>query len=109
MNAFALAAVLFASSWTQAQSAVADKSEAIELAPKLDRAKGRKTSGYKACRKDIARLCKGVRPGQERLAQCLFRRFERLSAACTAFADHAGPERRLASLPDIDRGSEIRR
>lgn len=62
-----------------------------------------RSKGVEACRKDIAKFCKVIKPGEGRLGDCLYAHFKALSPACRRFARHGGPGHELESLRDLDK------
>lgn len=62
-----------------------------------------RSKGVDSCRKDIAKFCKQVKPGEGRVGNCLHAHFKALSKACRRFATHGGSGHELESLRDIDK------
>lgn len=62
-------------------------------APKTDDkpAAAAESTGAKACRADIKRFCKDVKPGEGRVGACLKANVKKLSKACRRWAAHGGP------------------
>ena len=65
-------------------------------------AKSSAAKGLKACRKDISKYCKDVRPGEGRVGKCLFDRLNDLSKSCKKYAAHGGPGHEIESLGELD-------
>ncbi|MFI5351104.1 MAG: cysteine rich repeat-containing protein [Elusimicrobiota bacterium] len=86
------------------------KQQAPEASAKQDAAKdkartvaGGASKGIKACRVDLDRWCKDVKPGEGRLGACLMVHEKDLSKKCRRWTEHGGKAHASeALLKDLD-------
>lgn len=62
----------------------------------------KEATAVKACKNDIKKFCKDVKPGEGRLGGCLYAKLPKLSHTCKVFAGHAGKGNELESLKELD-------
>ncbi len=66
---------------------------------------GKAAAGAQACRDDIERWCRGVKPGEGRLGACLEKHAKALSPQCRRWAEHDGPDHRTEAFRELEQPS----